>query len=90
MSYIKLATNNENDINNSIINYCIYCYGITKNISKCKINTCDMFWINDKEGATAGCEKCFVDAIIPGNYFKNTLDYNIEKQLAIWFKEGFE
>ena len=48
-----------------------------------------MFWINDKEGATAGCEKCFADAIIPGNYFKNILDNNIEKQLAIWFKEGF-
>jgi hypothetical protein len=90
MSYIKLATNNKNDINNSIINYCIFCYGVTKNISKCEINICNIYWINDKEGFTGGCKKCSIDAVIPGNYFKNILDDNIEKQLAIWFKEGFE
>ncbi len=90
MSYIKLTTNNANDINNSVINYCIYCYGITKNISKCKINTWDIYWISDKEGTTAGCKKCSIDVVIPGNYFKNILDNHIEEQLATWFKEGFE
>lgn len=33
-TYMKLATNNYDEINNSNTNYCIYCYGTTKDIIK--------------------------------------------------------
>ena len=88
-TYMKLVTNNYNEINDSNINYCIYCYGTTNNIKGSQINTWNIFWINDKDGFTGGCKKCSVDAIIPGNYFNDTSENEICKQLDIWYKEGF-
>ena len=88
-SYMKLATNNYDEINSSNINYCIYCYGITQDIKESKINNSDIYWISDKGGLTGGCKKCFVDAIIPGNYFNNTLENEICEKLSNWYKEGF-
>lgn len=88
-TYMKFATNNYDEINKSNTNYCIYCYGKTKNIKESQINNWDIFWINDKDGFTGGCKKCSVDAIIPGNYFNDTLENEICKQLNNWYKEGF-
>ena len=89
LTYINLATHNYDEINNSNTNYCIYCYGITKDIKKSKINTWNIYWINDKKGFTGACTKCSIDAIIPGNYFINKNDNEICKQLNNWYKEGF-
>ena len=88
-SYMKLATSNYYEINSSNINYCIYCYGITQDIKESKINNSDIYWISDKGGLTGGCKKCFVDAIIPGNYFNNTSENDICEKLNNWYKEGF-
>ena len=41
-TYIKLATNNYDEINKSNTNYCIYCYGITKDIKKSQFNNRDI------------------------------------------------
>lgn len=88
-SYMKLATANYHEINNSKINYCIYCYGISNNLKASNISTENIYWINDKNGFTAGCKKCFVDAVIPGNYFINSNDSEISIKLSDWYKEGF-
>jgi len=93
-SYIKLATANYNEISESDFSYCIYCYGLTKKLEESKIQIHDMDWIPDKTGSTALCKKCSVDAIIPGNHFKDkdgkvVEDEMIIEQLTKWYDEGF-
>jgi hypothetical protein len=93
-SYIELATANYNEISESDISYCIYCYGLSEELEESKNHIHDMDWIADKTGSTALCKKCFVDAIIPGNYFKDKEgkkvdDKVIVEQLAKWYNEGF-
>ena len=88
-TYMKLATSNYNEINSSNTNYCIYCYGTTQDIKKSQINNSDIYWISGKGDLTGGCKKCFIDAIIPGNYFSNTSENEICDKLNNWYKEGF-
>jgi hypothetical protein len=88
-SYMKLVTENYEEINNSKINYCIYCYGIERNLKESITYIHNIYWINDKNGFTAVCTKCSIDAVIPGNYFINKNNNEICNQLDNWYKEGF-
>jgi len=88
-TYMKLATNNYNEINASKKNYCIYCYGGNKKLNESIISINEIYWISDKNGLTGGCKKCSVDAIIPGNYFMNNTENEIHEQMSIWYKQGF-
>ena len=88
-SFMKLATENYDEICNSEINYCICCYGTTKKIKDSINFSYNLYWIKDNNNYTAGCTKCLIDAIIPGNYFINKNDNEICNQLDNWYKEGF-
>ena len=87
--YIKLVTSNYEDLNSSKTNYCINCYGENHSLEDSIINLNNMYWINDKNGLTGGCKKCLVDAIIPGNYFINKNENEINKELSDIYKYAF-
>jgi hypothetical protein len=88
-SYMKLATENYEAVINSKINYCIYCYGTTMCLKDSTISSNNIYWISDKNGHTAACKECSVDAVIPGNYFINKTEDEICKDLSNWYNEGF-
>lgn len=87
--YFKLVTNNYNNINVSDKNYCVSCFGIDKTLEKCLIDKSNIYWINDKNGYTGSCKKCFVDSIIPGNFFKNKNEKEIYEYISKYYNEKF-
>lgn len=83
LPYIKIATNNKNELIKSDNFYCVYC------LKKYDLNFIEQ-WTDG--GTTAICSVCSVDAVIPSTYFQNnrTNQKEIMNTLRKWRKLGFE
>tara|TARA_B100001123_G_C15304324_1_gene1022095 strand:+ start:1856 stop:2152 length:297 start_codon:yes stop_codon:yes gene_type:complete len=91
--YLKLVTANYNLINKTNEGYCLICFKDTISDNQTKddflINSLRMSWISDKEGLTAQCEKCGIDAVIPTAHLKDKSENEIKEILLYLSKEFF-